>query len=68
MYPNLNAEMARNAIKVKDIADLLGMELNSAYQLLNGKRKMTVARAFAIKKAFFPELPMEYLFQEADKC
>ena len=64
VYPNLNAEMARHAIKVKDVADLLGMELNSAYQLLNGKRKMTVGRAYAIKKAFFPDLSIDYLFQE----
>ena len=64
MYPNLNAEMARRNIKPKNIAELLNIEATSVYSILQGKRKLSVGRAWKIKKAFFPDLSLEYLFYE----
>lgn len=64
MYPNLNAEMARRNIKPKNIAELFDMEVTSVYSILQGKRKLSVGRAWEIKKAFFPDLPIDYLFAE----
>lgn len=67
MFQNLKAEMARRNLKAKDIAAAIGVETTSVYQILNGDRKLSIARAFAIKKALFPDLPMEYLFAEDDE-
>ena len=63
-FPNLRAEMARHGVKASAIAKELDIDANNVYPLLNGSRKMTVGRAIKIKKAFFPDESLEYLFSE----
>lgn len=66
-YPNLKAEMARREIKAATIAKLLGIDTNNVYPLLNGRRKLSVSRAIRIRRAFFPDLEFEYLFDEDER-
>jgi plasmid maintenance system antidote protein VapI len=71
MYRNLEAECARQGIKKKDIAEYLNVRYATIYDKLKGKFPFTYDEALAIKKKFFPDLLIEYLFdkdvQEAKK-
>lgn len=66
MYKNLKAEMTRNEIQRKDIADFLGLRYATVVDKINGKYQFKLEEAFSIKKRFFPNLSLEYLF-ETDK-
>ena len=66
-YPNLKAEMARCNVNALDIAAILNINVNNVYPLLNGRRKLSVARAIKIKTAFFPNCDFEYLFHEDER-
>lgn len=37
LYPNLRAELARNGLNIKDLAEKLGMTHQNAYNKINGK-------------------------------
>lgn len=63
MLSNLKAEMARNGIKPRQIADLLGVRLATVYDKLNGKYSFTFSEALAIKETYFPEENLEFLFK-----
>lgn len=63
MYCNLKAEMARKGIKVKDIADLLGVRRATASDKINGKYRFYCDEAIKIKETFFSDLNIDYLFQ-----
>lgn len=62
MLRNLKAEMARLGIKAKDIAVLLNVRDATVYDKLNGHYVFSFNEALAIKKRFFPEHDLEYLF------
>lgn len=61
-YPNLEAEMARYGVKQKDIAELLKKRTATISEKMNGKSKFDIDEAYAIKKAFFPNCMLDYLF------
>jgi plasmid maintenance system antidote protein VapI len=63
MYCNLKAEMARHGIKVKDIAELLNVRRATVSEKINGKYRFYCDEALKIKKAFFPNYSVEYLFE-----
>lgn len=63
MYRNLEAEMARKGITRKDISSFLNVRYATVVQKLNGKYGFKLDEAFIIKKKFFPDLSLEYLFQ-----
>ena len=63
MFPNLKAEMARKGIKPTDIAKLLKVTYDTAINKLSGKTEFTRAEIFKIRKEFFPDLALEYLFK-----
>lgn len=63
MYPNLNAEMARNKIEQKDIAKALNKGADGISLKFNGKRAWLLDEAKEIKRKFFPKLTLDYLFQ-----
>lgn len=63
MYRNLLAEMARNDITKKDLADFLGLRYATIVDKTNGKFRFYLDEAFKIKNHFFPDLPIEYLFE-----
>lgn len=64
MYRNLEAEIARKGIHKKDIADVWGCRVATVYDKLNGKYPIKLDEAMALKKEFFPEMEIEYLFKK----
>ena len=65
-YPNLEAEMVRAGIGKTDLANLLGIHVTGVYQMMNGTRTMPVFRAKLIRDTFFPDMGLEYLFEEEE--
>ncbi|GEM01226.1 hypothetical protein SAMN05421839_10653 [Halolactibacillus halophilus] len=64
MYPNLNAELARRNIKRTDIAkDLFNGRTATVSDKLNGRYPLQLSEAIKIKKRYFPELELGYLFE-----
>lgn len=59
---NLKAEITRHKVRVKDIAESIGISERSMRNKLNGVTDFTWRQACKIQKEFFPELSKEYLF------
>jgi hypothetical protein len=67
MYPNLSAEMARRGLRQKDIIPVLNTNRPATVsEKLNGKAPLLIDEAFKIQSAFFPDLPLDYLFKAID--
>ena len=66
MLLNLRAEMARSNVKPKDIASLLKVRVATVYDKLNGHYSFSFNEALAIKRHFFPEYDLEYLFESKE--
>ena len=64
-YTNLRAEMARNDISMKAIADSVGMTRNTLSNKLRRKSPITLEEAYAINQIFFPDQDIKYLFRES---
>lgn len=62
MFTNLIAEMARNSTNIKQMAKKLNMNYDTLRNKLCCKTEFTRAEMFAIKKAFFADMSIEYLF------
>ncbi|MFZ0578388.1 MAG: XRE family transcriptional regulator [Psychrobacillus psychrotolerans] len=67
MLRNLKAEMARADVKGKDIAEFLKVRDATVYDKLNGHYAFSFNEALAIKRRFFPESELEYLFDNQEK-
>ena len=67
MFRNLLAEMSRNRITRRDIADCLGVSEKTARNYINGISKISWCDTLKIKNTFFPELSLEYLFETPKK-
>lgn len=65
-YPNLRAEMSRIGIKQADIAKVLGIREVTVSKKMNGKSTFDIDEAFLIKKTFFPNLSLDYLFSDTE--
>ena len=64
-YPNLEAELARKRITRGQIADLLKKDKSTISTWMNGERTgFSVRDAMAIRRAFFPNMTLDYLFSE----
>lgn len=63
MYPNLNAEMSRIGIEQKDIAQCIQKGADAVSLKMNGKRAFLLDEAKTIKKTFFNDLTLDYLFE-----
>lgn len=61
---NLKAEIARFDIKISDLQRVLNCSERTVRNKLNGSSALTYPEAKKIKDAFFPECPMEYLFDD----
>lgn len=68
MYRNLEAEMARHGVKRKDLAELLGVRYATIIDRLNGKYRFYYDEAYKIKKEYFPDLEIEYLFSNEESA
>lgn len=65
VYRNLKAEMARSGITMVDIAEYLDVRYATVNDKVNGKYRFYYDEAYAIKKKFFDDMPMEYLFEKS---
>ncbi|MDN5388873.1 XRE family transcriptional regulator [Bacillus sp. LB7] len=63
MHRNLRAEMARNGITMVDIAKFLGVRYATVNDKVNGKYRFYFNEALKIKRHFFPQCDIEYLFE-----
>lgn len=61
---NLRAEMSRRGIRCDTLAKVIGKTERSTRDKVSGKRDFTLPEAFAIQRALFPELSIEYLFSD----
>lgn len=66
MYRNLKAEMARSGITMVDIAEYLNVRYATVNDKVNGKYRFYYDEAYAIKKKFFDDMQMEYLFEKTN--
>lgn len=62
MFPNLNAEMARQGWTRKDLANKTGIRYQTLNEKLNGKRPFTFPETVKIKNALSTELTLEQIF------
>lgn len=65
MYPNLEAEMARKEVKKRDLAKCLGVRYATIIEKTKGKRPFLLDEALKIKRTFFPQCDLEYLFEKS---
>ena len=65
MLPNLEAEIARNNIKKKAIANAIDLSERGLQKKLKGESSFTFPEAEAIRDTFFPDMELEYLFEQS---
>lgn len=63
MFRNLKAEMARDALTGRGIAESIGITEKSFSNKMLGKSEFTRAEMFKIQELFFENLALEYLFR-----
>lgn len=68
MLRNLKAEMARSNIKPKDLSHHLGLRMATIYDKLNGHYDFSTNEAIKIKRKYFKEHSIEYLFEREGEC
>ena len=66
MYKNLHFAMKQKNITTTQLAELLGVRIATVSDKINGKSRFYVEEALRIKKVFFPEYEIEYLFELND--
>lgn len=64
MYKNLNKEMDLKHISIVEIADGLGFSYDAVFDMLSVKNKLSLENACYIRKVFFSESALSYLFEE----
>jgi len=62
MFPNLRAEMARNAISVNDISHMLNVSEKTVRNYISGRTKISWIDVLMIQSKLFPDLKVGYLF------
>lgn len=63
MYKNLFNSMKAKNITITQIAELLQVRIATVSDKVNGKSRFYFDEAVKIKKVFFPEYEIEYLFE-----
>lgn len=64
MFNNLKAELVRINLTQRDLAKALSIDEKTLSQKINGKSKFDVDEMWIIKKNFFPNLQLDYLFEK----
>lgn len=65
-YPNLRAEFGRKRLTVSGVARELNMTRARLTRMLSGETALTFSIAAEIRKRYFPERSLEYLFGEKE--
>jgi transcriptional regulator with XRE-family HTH domain len=63
-YKNLRAEMARKGVTLGQIAKLLNVRFATVSDKLNGRSRFFCDEALRIKRHFFPDFSIDYLFDD----
>ena len=66
MLKNLVAEMARDGVLYKDLAEMLGRDEKSISNKISCKTEFTRKEMVQIRKQLFPECSLDYLFEQAE--
>jgi hypothetical protein len=61
---NIEEIRKSKGVTLVDIADLLGVDSRTVRSKIDGVSDFKFGETVAIKKAFFPEYELEYLFSE----
>lgn len=61
---NIEEIRKNKGVTLVDIADLLEIDYRTVRSKINGVTDFSFGETVAIKKAFFPEYELEYLFSE----
>ena len=61
---NIEEIRKNKGVTLVDIADLLGVDSRTVRSKIDGVSDFKFGETVAIKKAFFPEYDLEYLFSE----
>lgn len=62
MFPNLEAEMARNKITQAKLADILDVTPTTMSLKLSGRSSLSLKECVKIKRKVFPDKSLDYLF------
>ena len=65
---NIEEIRKSKGVTLVDIADLLVVDYRTVRSKINGVTDFSFGETVAIKKAFFPEYELEYLFSERVKA
>ena len=65
MYENLRVEMFKKNISKKELSSLLGIHENTVGNKIS-MGSFSIEEVFKIKKRYFPEFDLEYLFKKSD--
>lgn len=66
-YLNLKAEMAKRNITIEAIAKELSIHRNSVSYKINRGGSFSIEESMRIRKKFFPDLSLDYIFAHDDK-
>lgn len=66
MFRNLRAEMAREGITVKKMAETLNIPVNTLRDKIKGRTEISLSLAFTIRELFFPDIDIFYLFKKEE--
>lgn len=64
MYPNFNAELARNGFSKRILADIWKCREATVYDKLNGKSPITVSEILIARNQLFPDVSLDYLVSQ----
>ena len=64
MFKNLKAEMIKQEISIKQIADVLNVKVDTARLKLNGKIPMRMQECQNVAKLFLKNNSLDYLFAQ----
>jgi hypothetical protein len=65
MFPNLNAELARNRLNIKGLSEMTGIKYDSLKNKMAGNTEFKRTEMFLIKAKVFPNMQIDYLFEES---
>lgn len=61
-YINLKTELMKSNITNEETASALKLQAEDTEDKLSGSGRFTIEEAMCLKTAYFPHLPLEYLF------
>lgn len=67
MLVNLEETRKEKKVSLVDMADLLGVKYQTVREKIDGKSSFKFEEAEMIKKNFFPEYEIEYLFKKEER-